>query len=123
MRVLHLIARLNDGGPARVIAELARTLPAHGIASEIVAGACAPDEDDLAPRLRAAGLGVTILPGLGRAPAPGRDLRALAPVVALLRDPRPDVVHTHTAKAGALGRLASRWLGLPCLHTYHGHVL
>jgi glycosyltransferase involved in cell wall biosynthesis len=36
---------------------------------------------------------------------------------------QPDVVHTHTAKAGVLGRLASRLLALPCLHTYHGHIL
>ena len=123
MRVLHLIARLNDGGPARVIAELARALPAHGITVEIAAGACAGDEGDLAPRLRASGLDVIDVPELGRAPAPWRDAQALCRVVRLIRARRPALVHTHTAKAGALGRLACRWLGVPCLHTYHGHVL
>ncbi len=123
MRVLHLIARLNDGGPARVIAALARTLPAHGISVEIAAGACTPDEGDLAPQLRAEGLEVIDLPELGREPALLRDLRALRRVIRLIRARRPALVHTHTAKAGALGRLACRWLGVPCLHTYHGHVL
>ena len=123
MRVLHLIARLNDGGPARVIEQLARTLPAHGITVEIAAGHCAPDEGDLAPRLRAEGLSLIEVPELGRAPSPLRDVRALAAVMRLIRARRPALVHTHTAKAGALGRIACRLLGVPCLHTYHGHVL
>jgi len=123
MRVLHLIARLNDGGPARVIAQLARTLPAHGIRVEIAAGRCAPDEGDLAPRLRAEGLSLIDVPELGRAPSPLRDAWALAAVMRLIRARRPALVHTHTAKAGALGRIACRLLGVPCLHTYHGHVL
>jgi len=123
MRVLHLIARLNDGGPARVIAALARTLPAHGIAVEIAAGRCGADEGDLTPRMRADGLTVIDVPELGRAPSALRDIRALRAVVRLIRARRPALVHTHTAKAGALGRIACRLLGVPCLHTYHGHVL
>lgn len=123
MRVLHLIARLNDGGPARVIAQLAHTLPVYGITVEIAAGHCAPDEGDLAPHLRAAGLTLLDVPGLGRAPSPLRDVHALAAIVRLIRARRPSVVHTHTAKAGALGRIACRLLGVPCVHTYHGHVL
>jgi glycosyltransferase involved in cell wall biosynthesis len=123
MRVLHLIARLNDGGPARVIAALARTLPAHGITMEVAAGRCASDEGDLTPRLRDEGLPLIDLPELGRAPSLMQDARALAAVHALIRRRRPALVHTHTAKAGALGRIACRVLGVPCLHTYHGHVL
>lgn len=123
MRVLHLIARLNDGGPARVIAQLARTLPTQGITVEVAAGRCAPDEGDLGPRLRAEGLALIEVPELGRAPSPTRDARSLAAVVRLIRARRPALVHTHTAKAGALGRIACRLLGVPCLHTYHGHVL
>jgi glycosyltransferase involved in cell wall biosynthesis len=60
---------------------------------------------------------------LGRAPALLRDVRALSAMIRLIRARRPTLVHTHTAKAGALGRLACRLLGVPCLHTYHGHVL
>jgi glycosyltransferase involved in cell wall biosynthesis len=123
MRVLHLIARLNDGGPARVIAALARTLPAHGITVEVAAGRCAADEFDLMPRLRADGLAVTEIRELGRAPSLWADVQALGRVLELIRQRRPHVVHTHTAKAGALGRVACRLLGVPCVHTYHGHVL
>lgn len=123
MRVLHLIARLNDGGPARVIASLARTLPAHGIAVTIAAGRCTQDEGDLAPHLRAGGLQLIDVPELGRTPSLLQDVRALRAVIRLIRRHRPALVHTHTAKAGTLGRLACRLLGVPCLHTYHGHVL
>lgn len=123
MRVLHLIARLNDGGPARVIAQLAHTLPVHGFTIEVAAGRCALGEGDLGPRLRAEGLAIIDVPELGRTPSLLRDVRALLRVVRLIREHRPALVHTHTAKAGALGRIACRVLGVPCLHTYHGHVL
>jgi glycosyltransferase involved in cell wall biosynthesis len=123
MRVLHLIARLNDGGPARVIAQLAHTLPAHGFTIQVAAGRCALGEGDLAPRLRAEGLTVIDVPELGRTPSLLRDVRALLRVMRLIREHRPALVHTHTAKAGALGRIACRLMGVPCLHTYHGHVL
>ena len=121
--MLHLIARLNDGGPARVIAQLARTLPAHGFTIEVAAGRCALGEGDLGPRLKAEGLAVIDVPELGRAPSLLRDVRSLLRVMRLIREHRPALVHTHTAKAGALGRIACRLLGVPCLHTYHGHVL
>jgi glycosyltransferase involved in cell wall biosynthesis len=123
MRVLHLIARLNDGGPARVIAQLARILPAHGFTVEVAAGRCALGEGDLGPRLKAEGLAIIDVPELGRTPSLLRDVRALLRVMRLIREHRPALVHTHTAKAGALGRIACRLMGVPCLHTYHGHVL
>jgi len=121
MRILHLIARLNDGGPVRVLAALAAAHRAAGHEVRILAGACGPDERDVGDELLP-GL-VERVAGLGRAVAPWSDLRALLALRARLRSLAPDVVHTHTAKAGALGRLLCRSLGLPCLHTYHGHVL
>ena len=113
MRVLHLIARLNDGGPARVIAQLARTLPAHGFTIEVAAGRCALGEGDLGARLKAEGLAIIDVPELGRTPSLLRDVRALLRVMRLIREHRPALVHTHTAKAGALGRIACRLLGNP----------
>ena len=123
VRVVHLIARLNDGGPARVLAALARVLAPQGIETVILAGRCEDHEVDLAPRLREDGITVLDLPRLGRSIGPGADLATLGRVLGLVRDLRPAVLHTHTAKAGALGRIAARLLGQPCLHTYHGHVL
>jgi glycosyltransferase involved in cell wall biosynthesis len=123
VHIVHLIARLNDGGPARVIASLARELGARGHRVSVLAGDCADGEPDASALVRAAGAAVERVPGLGRRLAPWDDLRALAAIRRRLRALAPDVVHTHTAKAGALGRPLCRLLGLPCLHTYHGHVL
>jgi glycosyltransferase involved in cell wall biosynthesis len=121
LRIVHLVARLNDGGPARVIAQLVAAHRAAGHEVVVLAGSCASDESDI---------GEAVLPGLvervaglGRTVAPLADLRALLALRSRLRDLQPDLVHTHTAKAGFLGRLLCRSLGLPCLHTYHGHVL
>jgi len=123
MHLVHVIARLNDGGPARVLANLAQVLQARGHRLTILSGTCHADEPDLTARLRTADLAIETVPGLGRRIAPWSDLQAFLFILRRLRALKPDVVHTHTAKAGVLGRMAGRWLNLPCLHTYHGHVL
>jgi glycosyltransferase involved in cell wall biosynthesis len=121
VRIVHVVARLNDGGPARVIAALAAAHAAAGHEVHVLAGACAADERDIGDEVLPGR--VERLAGLGRRVSPLSDLLALRGLAARLRALDPDVVHTHTAKAGALGRLACRQLGIPCLHTYHGHVL
>jgi len=121
--IAHVIARLNDGGPARVLLALTRAVAVHGCRSVVLAGATDADEPDLAGLLMAEGVTVERVPGLSRRLHASDDWHAWRGLVARLRALRPDVVHTHTAKAGALGRLAARELRLPCLHTYHGHVL
>lgn len=123
MLIVHLIARLNDGGPARVLAALGAGLAARGHRVLVLSGSCDDSEPDLADAVRAAGVEVERVPGLGRRVSPTDDLRAFVHVLRRLRQLRPDLLHTHTAKAGLLGRWAARLLGLPCLHTYHGHVL
>jgi glycosyltransferase involved in cell wall biosynthesis len=121
VRILHLVARLNDGGPARVIGRLAAAHAAAGHEVQVLAGACGPDERDIGDEVLP-GL-VERVGGLGRSLSPLHDLRAAGALLGRLRGLTPDLVHTHTAKAGAIGRLACRLLGIPCLHTYHGHVL
>ncbi len=123
MHIVHIIARLNDGGPVRVLAALIPELHRLGIRSTVLAGHCASDEPDCSAWLRAHGVVVEQIAGLGRTVRLGEDWQAWRALVRRLRTLAPDVVHTHTAKAGFLGRLACRWLRLPCLHTYHGHVL
>jgi glycosyltransferase involved in cell wall biosynthesis len=122
VHIVHLIARLNDGGPARVVCTLAEQMRALGHNVTVLAGVCAADEPDLTGHLRARGLTVQTIATLGRGIAPA-DLSAFVTIIGDLRRLRPDVVHTHTAKAGALGRLACRLGSWPCLHTFHGHVL
>jgi glycosyltransferase involved in cell wall biosynthesis len=123
VHIVHLIARLNDGGPARVVAMLAQALSARGHRVTVLAGSCQDGERDLSAELRLDGVEVETIPGLARRLHPLADARSLALVIARLRALRPALVHSHTAKAGTLARLACRWLHLPCLHTYHGHVL
>jgi glycosyltransferase involved in cell wall biosynthesis len=123
VHVLHVIARLNNGGPARVLMALAPVLRQHGISTKIVAGRCAADERDLTEQVRAAGIEVITLPQLQRATTPWNDALAFVSLYRVIKRMRPAVVHTHTAKAGALGRTACRLLGVTCVHTYHGHVL
>jgi glycosyltransferase involved in cell wall biosynthesis len=72
---------------------------------------------------REMGVAPAIIPWLGREVTPLDDVRALVALIDLMRRERPDVVHTHTAKAGFLGRLAARLTGVPVVvHTFHGHV-
>ncbi|MBB5870806.1 glycosyltransferase involved in cell wall biosynthesis [Allocatelliglobosispora scoriae] len=123
LRVLQVIARMNVGGPA-VLAEAA----CHGLDPDrfeqlILAGQVSADEADHV-LLRAPGLPVERIAGLGRAVRPGDDLRALTGLVARMRRFRPHIVHTHAAKAGALGRVAAMLTGVPVIvHTFHGHLL
>ena len=120
MRVVHVIGRMNVGGPAAIVTELARNLDVdlHVLVGDVGAG----EADYL--ELRAPSLLVTRVPGLGRAVRPTDDLRALGGLVGELRRLRPDIVQTHTAKAGALGRTAAVVARVPArVHTFHGHLL
>jgi len=120
--VLRVIARLNLGGPARHVLRIQRPLEQLGWRSHVVTGHVEPGERDLIDEARAQGLPVTVLPALGRALSPRHDLAAWRALRRLLRQRRPAVLHTHTAKAGALGRLAAG-RELARVHSFHGHVL
>ncbi len=124
VRVLRTIARLNIGGPARQTILLTKHLEARGYRSRLVTGTVGPDEGDMLPDAIEAGIDPVVLPGLGRDLSALSDLRAFLGLCREIRRFRPDVVHTHTAKAGALGRLAAFLSGVPVrFHTFHGHVL
>jgi glycosyltransferase involved in cell wall biosynthesis len=91
--------------------------------STLVAGTTAAHEGDMLEFAEAHAVRPVLLPTLGREISPTDDLVALASMVQLVRRLRPDVVHTHMAKAGTVGRLAARMCGVPLIvHTYHGHV-
>ena len=118
-RVVHVIARMNVGGPAALLVQLLEGLPDQSLLTGDVEEG---EADHLA--LRAPGTPHLRVPGLGRSPRLADDARALAFLVGELRRRRPDVVHTHTAKAGVLGRVAARSARTPhVVHTFHGHLL
>jgi glycosyltransferase involved in cell wall biosynthesis len=123
IRVLRIIARLNVGGPALHAVLLTQRLPAERYACRLAAGAPSAAEGDYLS-LRGIALDELVpIPTMGRELSAGRDLRTLAHLVRVIRDHRPHVVHTHTAKAGTLGRLAAILSGVPIrVHTFHGHV-
>jgi glycosyltransferase involved in cell wall biosynthesis len=122
VRLARVIARLNVGGPARHVLAAARGLsPEFG--TTLLTGDVGPGEAEATAWIAESGVAPERVPGLGRAVRPLDDLRALSRLTARLRELRPDVVHTHTAKAGTLGRVAARRAHVPVVvHTFHGHV-
>jgi glycosyltransferase involved in cell wall biosynthesis len=124
IRVARVIARLNIGGPAQHVTLLTAGLDRARFATTLITGVVGGREGDFTEAARARGVEPVVIPELGRAIRPSRDLVALYKLVRLFRRLRPEIVHTHTAKAGALGRLAARMAGVPVtVHTFHGHVL
>ena len=126
VRVLRVIARLNVGGPALHVTYLARGLAERGYETTLVAGDVARGEASMSFVAEQAGVEIVTLPGLSRELSPVRDALAAFRLARLIRKLRPDVVHTHTAKAGAVGRTAAllAWPRRPVVvHTFHGHVL
>jgi glycosyltransferase involved in cell wall biosynthesis len=124
IRVARVIARLNIGGPAQHVVLLTAGLDRTRFATTLITGRVGEAEGDFTETARARGVEPVVIPELGRAIRPARDLFALFKLIRMFRHLRPDIVHTHTAKAGTLGRLAARVAGVPLtVHTFHGHVL
>ncbi len=126
IRVLRVIARLNVGGPALHVTYLARGLAERGYETTLVAGEVGRGEASMAFVADRAGVEVVRLPGLSRELSPVRDAVAAWRLARIIRRVRPDVIHTHTAKAGAVGRAAALLAGRRrpvVVHTFHGHVL
>jgi len=124
IRILRIIARLNVGGPAIHVSLLTARLGPPEFESVLVCGNVGPDEGDMTYYAQALGVTPVLIPALGRELHPLRDLATLWALYRLIRRLRPDVVHTHTAKAGFVGRLAAWLAGVPVIvHTFHGHVL
>jgi glycosyltransferase involved in cell wall biosynthesis len=111
------------GGPAMQTAALADLLPADEFEQLVLAGDLAEGEASYAD-VRGIHIPVTRVEGLGRAVRPLDDVRAVFRIAGHIRRFRPDIVHTHTAKAGALGRIAAIAMRVPIrVHTFHGHLL
>ena len=127
VKVLRVIARLNVGGPALHVAYLTAGLAGRGYETTLVAGTLARGEESMAGVSEARGVRIETLPALHREIGPLRDAQAILRLARLIRDERPTILHTHTAKAGAVGRIAALLAGTArppiIVHTFHGHVL
>lgn len=126
-RVVHVIARMNVGGPARILAGLLSSLDPARFSQTLLTGAVGPGEQDwFRVRDTASQVDPRIvhIEGLGRSISPIRDLRTLRYLRRAISALEPDIVQTHTAKAGLLGRRAALRSGVPhIIHTFHGHTL
>ena len=124
---MHVIARLNVGGAALHVLQLAHEQARRGHDVVVVAGTLAAGEESMEYVGEELGVQLVRLPVLQRPLSPRADTAAIVALRRLLREQRPDVLHTHTAKAGATGRLAALAAGAArpraVVHTYHGHVL
>ncbi len=127
LTIVHVIARLNVGGAALHVLQLARAQAARGHRVLVVAGTLASGEESMDYVAAEFGIPVRSLPALQRELSPAADAAAIRELRSILREQRPDVLHTHTAKAGATGRIAALISGRSrpkaSVHTYHGHVL
>lgn len=124
IKVMQIIARMNVGGPAVIVAELMRGLDSSQFEQILITGYCDETEADYLDEV-ATDIKATRIAGLGRSVSPVADLKAFFGLVRTIRSYKPDVIHTHTAKAGVLGRLASiiAGRGATRIHTFHGHLL
>ncbi|HVG33475.1 MAG TPA: glycosyltransferase [Pyrinomonadaceae bacterium] len=134
MKVVRIIARLNVGGPARHVVWLTEALAGAGVESVLIAGSVPPGEGDMTYFARAHNVEPLVIPEMSREISLKDGITVWKLYRQLLRL-KPDIVHTHTAKAGTAGRLAGllyRWLVPSSLilrprrvrfvHTYHGHI-
>ena len=121
-RVLRIINRFNLGGPTHNAAYLTRYLPGD-YETLLVGGSQEASEEGSHHILANLGVEPMILPELQREVAPWRDRGAYNRIKELIKEFKPDIVHTHAAKAGAVGRMAAADLGVKAIvHTFHGHV-
>ena len=118
MRVLHVIARLNVGGTARYITQLANELPKHGIETFVATGFVqgAEVEDPSAQSID-----IIRIPSLGRSINPIKDHFARRQLEKIIAEVKPDIIHTHTFKAGYVTRMKKQ--SIPVVHAFHGHLL
>lgn len=124
IKIVSIISRMNVGGPAVLLGDLIEGLNPLEFEHTLLTGVCRANEIDYLESHPWTGK-VIYLPEVQRSILPFKDIKGLIAMIAILRRIKPDVVHTHTSKAGVLGRIATR-LAAPkarVVHTYHGHVL
>lgn len=122
IKILNIITRLNIAGGSYHVIEISRLFNDADYSSTILYGNVEPDEKDMLYLARQYHLPLINIPSMGRSISPWQDIRMLFKVYRTIKALKPDIVHTHTAKAGFAGRIAARLAGVPViLHTFHGN--
>jgi glycosyltransferase involved in cell wall biosynthesis len=122
MRVIHVITRLIVGGAQEnTVATVLGLRQKTGLEVNLISGPTTGSEGSLESKFSEAPETLSVIPELVRPIDPLKDWRALHRLETLFRSQKPDLVHTHSGKAGILGRLAARRVGVPIIiHTIHG---
>jgi|GEM_PF-468787 len=120
-RILQIITRLNIGGAARHVIILSSNLNDHRFDCQLVTGKERKSEGNM--RHLARNMKMIDIPELQREISIIRDIKAFWKIYRHIRKYKPHIVHTHTSKAGVLGRIAAKMAGTPItIHTFHGHI-
>ena len=120
----RVIARLNIGGPAMHVVHLTKGLREGYFRTRLIAGEVEASEGDMSYYAEERGVEIVRVRQMGRSIRLWQDFRTFFTLYRMFRKEKPWIVHTHTAKAGAVGRLAAWFARVPIrIHTYHGHVL
>jgi len=130
IRVLRIIARLNVGGPAIQAISLSSELSSEGYQTMLVCGNVDSYEGDMAYLAKDRGVKPFVIPELGREISLVNDLLSFLALLKIIKRFKPHIIHTHTAKAGTLGRLAAITMNMVSpsskririVHTFHGHA-
>lgn len=124
IKILRIIARMNVGGPAIQVTNLMIHLPKSNFEQVLATGYCGKNEKDYLEG-KDFDFEVTRIGGLRRKISLVRDIQAFLELRKLIREFKPEIIHTHTTKAGFLGRLAARssFQKVLVVHTFHGHLL
>ncbi len=122
IRVLRIINRFNVGGPVYNVTYLTKYLP-ESYETLLIGGCATQSEQDASYILNDHGIQAKVLPSMSRSVRFFNDLKTFFILIKLIRTFKPDIVHTHASKAGVLGRIAAKTMGVRVIvHTYHGHV-
>jgi glycosyltransferase involved in cell wall biosynthesis len=124
MKVLHIITRMNTGGPAVFLDHLTKSMADLGTKSVIAYGFCESNETDYTDTHKLNAVLIRVK-SLHRSLSPISDIRSFFQLRKIIKTQKPDLVNTHTSKAGALGRLAAKSVNkkIPVIHTFHGHLI
>jgi glycosyltransferase involved in cell wall biosynthesis len=124
MKVLHVITRMNTGGPAVFLDHLTKSMSDLGAKSTIAYGYCESNESDYTDthQLKA---DLIKIKSLHRSLNPFDDVKSFFQIRKIIKSEQPDIVNTHTSKAGVLARLATKSVNrnIPVAHTFHGHLI
>ena len=123
IKILRIITRLNVGGPAIHTVLLTAAFNDEQFSSQLIAGRIEDNEADMSYLAARHRIEPTYIDNMSREIRLASDFRAFREIYKIIKTYKPDIVHTHTAKAGMLGRLAAILLRVPIIvHTFHGNI-